>query len=113
MIPRMTTIELRQFVLNYCSGLIFTSADVSDRSMLPLVFLPLGMGGLSQLPESEIRNIGLFWEHLSAAGPRSINGLPMFVSVHMMHKADVDIVVPLIVAERERQAAYLEGSTDG
>lgn len=102
MIPRMTTIELRQFVIDFCTGLIFTSAHVPDKQMLGLVFLPLGMGGLAKLPEEEIRNIGLFWEYVRAAGPRSVDGMPMFVSVRMMHKEDVDIVAPLISAEQAR-----------
>ena len=34
------------------------------------------------------RDLGVVYEHMSAAGPRAINGYPMFMSLRLMHRED-------------------------
>lgn len=34
------------------------------------------------------RDLGVIYEHMSAAGPRGINGYPMFMSLRLMHRDD-------------------------
>lgn len=46
--------------------------------------------------------VGILWEYLSQAGPRSINGMPMFTSVHIMHKDDWQRAAAAYERERER-----------
>lgn len=89
-VPRMTTDELTQFVLNYCDGHLFTSADIrpSGESLIGTIFMPLAFGAFGDRSKSYFEKIGIIWEHISAAGPRSINGYPMFMSMRIMHKDD-------------------------
>ena len=105
--PKMTDEQMKEFVLDYCSGNVFTSADVmaqdSSGDMLGMVFMILGMGALSQLSEDEINDIGIIWEHMSKAGPRAVNGMPMFMSFHIMGKEDWERARTAINKELKRR----------
>ncbi len=48
-------------------------------------------------------NLGCIWEHYSQAGPRSINGCPIFLSMHVMHAEDMKRTSKAIQAEHERR----------
>ena len=50
-------------------------------------------------------HIGGFWEWNSKALPRSINGLPCFMSMNVMHIEDWKQTGEVIVAEQERMNA--------
>jgi hypothetical protein len=99
----MTDDQLKQFVLDYCDGKIFTSNQIRNPNSVGFVFMPLIMGALEGYTEEERGKIAMAWEHLSKAGPRSINGMPMFASCHLMHKEDLDVVAPAITKELERR----------
>lgn len=49
-----------------------------------------------------VEQIGIFWEYLDQAGPRSINGMPMFFSVRIMHKDDWQRAAAAYERERQR-----------
>jgi hypothetical protein len=87
-IRRLSTKELREFVVDYVAGQIFTSSHIDKPSMSPLVFLPLGFGVLSTWERADIEQIGIIYERIDKAGPRAINGMPMFFSMRIMHKDD-------------------------
>lgn len=109
----MTEAEIRQWVMNYCDGHIFTSADVEKRhepGLIGMVFMPLMLGGLSELAPEDTDSIGLIWENMAAAGPRGVNGMPVFMSCRLMAKADFEIVKPLVNAELQRRAEYVKGA---
>lgn len=46
--------------------------------------------------------IGVIWEYLAQAGPRSINGMPMFFSCRFMHREDWQRALAAYERERER-----------
>lgn len=108
-IPRMTEEKLREFVNGYCSGQIFTSANIhasNDEhlaSLMRSVFMPLAFGGLKGVPKRELRNLGVLWEWNSKAGLRSINGMPTFTSCNMLHKDDWDRARNAVNAEMDRR----------
>lgn len=52
--------------------------------------------------EHYVKHIGGFWEYNSKALPRSINGLPCFMSMNVMHIEDWKLTSKVIVAEQER-----------
>lgn len=76
--------ELKQFALDFATGDIYTSLQVEPEH-LPLVFMPLAL--LSKEEADKIDALprdlqpGIFFEYVSKAGPRSINGHPIFWSV--------------------------------
>lgn len=55
-----------------------------------------------KLYEATLDQIGCFWEYMDKAMPRSINGLPCFMSVRIMHKDDWDRALKAILREQER-----------
>ena len=55
---RMTDDELREFVLAWCDGRVFSDRQVPE-SLLRMVFMPLGFMDLSGL---DVSNIRLIWE---------------------------------------------------
>lgn len=101
--PRMSDAELRAFVVECCSGQIFTSAHITDPELLGMVFMPITFGAFENARREYLEEIGVVWERMSAAGPRSINGMPCFFSMHIMHKDDWDRALKAIQAEEQRR----------
>lgn len=101
--PRYSDERLREFVLGVCDGRIFTSVQVKDPNLLGMVFMVIALGGLSDLTKAEVEDVGCIWEWMDKAGPRSINGLPIFTSCHIMGKADFLKADRAIRAELERR----------
>jgi hypothetical protein len=77
--------ELKKIAIEVVNGRIFTSLSVDQDHLLPLVFMPLAL--LSKEDSLKLRNLpvedqpGIFYAPLEKAGPRSINGLPIFWEV--------------------------------
>lgn len=67
--------------------------------MLRAIFLPIGLGGMP----ANVEDIGMVYEYLEKAGPRSINGYPIFFSCQMLHKAQM----PELIAAVEHYAKTL------
>jgi hypothetical protein len=85
--------ELKEIALQLYRGQIFTSEHIAppqQEAMLPMVFLPIVLGGLATI---EPTSIGLVYEYLEKAGPRSINGYPIFMSCKLLNLADTAIVL--------------------
>jgi hypothetical protein len=104
-LPHMSDDRLRQFILDFLGGRLFTSAHMSEGApdMLPMVFMPLALGGLADWTREEIEQIGIFYEYLADAGPRSINGMPCFFSMRMLHVEDWRRARKVIHREMQRQ----------
>jgi hypothetical protein len=106
-VPRLSDDELREFVNDFTSGLIFSNVHFrsaeEEKSLLGSVFMPLVFGALSRYSVEEIQNIGLMYEHINKAGPMAINGYPIFFSMRLMHKDDWDRARIAIQAETERR----------
>lgn len=47
------------------------------------------------LAEEDVLSIGLVYDDMANAGERAINGYPMFLSMKLMHKDDVETFVDL------------------
>lgn len=54
---------------------------------LQLIFMPLAFMGME--PDAA-ENIGAIYEYIDKAGPRAINGLPMFFSCRFVHADDME-----------------------
>jgi len=104
-VPRMTTDELTQFVLNYCDGHLFTSAHLrpGDEQLIQSIFMPLAFGAFAERSKSYLEKVGLLWEHMSQAGYRGINGYPTFMSLRVMHKDDWERARKAIITELDRR----------
>ncbi len=87
---------------------IFTSAHMHPtdwETTLGLVFMPLALGAFAQeAPKDfevgalkdeplQLQDIGLFYEYWDQAGPRSINGYPIFFSCRYLNHDDTKYVL--------------------
>ena len=106
-LPRLSDTDLRKFVDDFVSNRIFTSAQLNEGNvnLLPMVFMPLGLGSLAHLQPDSLKQIGCVWEYIDRAGPRSINGLPTFISMNLLHIEDWKRAVPAIDKEIKRRAS--------
>jgi hypothetical protein len=110
-VERLSREALTAWIAEYLEGGIFVSASVPERDhlkLLPLVFLPIGMGCLRELGPEGIADLGVCWARLDGRdmAPRTINGWPMFWSVNYLHREDWELARRAIVRARklEREA---------
>lgn len=103
-LPRMTDEELKQFVLDACDGHIFTNTMCNRPEDVSIVFMTIALfpPGLFYTKEA-IQQVGIVWERMSEAGPRAVNGMPMFMSHRLMHIDDWKRAAKAIDAELERR----------
>ena len=91
--PDHTDAELRELALQIRAGTVFTDRSIPEdqlESMLPMVFMPLGLMAKDELDRLREDGPYMLYEHISAAGPRSMNGCPMFFSFRYLRKAEVE-----------------------
>lgn len=88
-IPRLSADELTAIAVETFHGRIFHHNMCETVQDIHAVFMPIGLGALAEWTPEEISNIGLIYEHMSSAGPRSINGMPVFFSMKLVHKDDM------------------------
>lgn len=81
---RRTPEELTALARQYVQHEIYIGGTNDD---LAMVFMPLALGGLAGW---DLEKIGLVFEEISKAGPRSINGRPCFFSCQFLHIDDLE-----------------------
>lgn len=81
--------ELKQIAIDYNAGLIFTDQQVRNPNDLGMVFMPLVMMTREER-QQELADAYRIFEYRSAAGPRAINGMPMFMSFRTATKAECE-----------------------
>lgn len=87
--------EIKQLATDIFLNKVFTSRHIAPQeaaSTVGMVFIPLALGGLSNCSKSYIKDIGMMYEYLDKAGPRAINGYPIFTSVRLASLKDSEKV---------------------
>jgi hypothetical protein len=79
--------KLREFVLRYCDGKIYTHHDVPEQQ-LHFIFMPLALGALEGWTETELKQIGCIYGDMKDASGPSINGRPVFFTCQLMRVDD-------------------------
>jgi hypothetical protein len=98
--------ELVDFVLGVCDGKIFTMHHIpkaQQEGLISMVFMPIALGAFAGYLAGELENVGTIWEYYSQAGPRTINGYPMFMSFHIMLNTDWERALKAIDKEEARR----------
>jgi hypothetical protein len=96
-VPRLSEAEVKQLAVDVVDGRIFLSNNpeaVRSAWAVPLAFMT------DPIP----RDCGGFFEEVSRAGARSINGYPTFFSFKMLHNDDLEPVLAAIEAYQAGQA---------
>ena|SRR5271157_157264 len=78
--------QLKQLAKDIFTGLVFTNNHIppDDPMALGIVFMPLVMMNDEQQAEFTAKQPGMVYEYLDKAGPREMNGLPMFTSLQFI-----------------------------
>ena len=109
-IPNKTDADLRQLALDLVDGRVFT--DRQAERELSMVFMPLALGALVEWTKEEIMEIGLIYEYLSEAGPRSVNGLPNFFSMKMVNRHDLEPLQKYVNELVDSRKKFMNGGAD-
>jgi len=90
MMKKLTDDEINALAEDIYRDRVFTSDQLrqGDLNMLPVIFMPLLFAGKKMIEKMQIDAPGMIYEHFSEAGPRSINGYPTFVSLHIVSQED-------------------------
>jgi len=86
--PEVDDEELKKIAMGVHSGTIFSTDHMGahDMNLVGSVFMPMLLGGIGYARHSLINNITFVYEYLSEAGPRCINGMPIFFSCRMLNR---------------------------
>lgn len=80
--------QIKQFGIDLYKELIFTSSQLRNQEDISMVFMPLLFMDENQMEEfKELKPFVLF-EYIHKAGPRSINGYPVFWSFNHATKEE-------------------------
>lgn len=84
--------DLKKIAIDMYEGRIFCDRHVQHSEDLKMVFMPIAMGAFAESTEEELNDIGMIYEYLSEAGPRSTNGMPNFFSLKILSKNETKTV---------------------
>lgn len=88
--------ELKKIAKDLLAGHIFTDRHINanDSRLLTSVFMPIMFFDKEQFDDFNNNlksgDINLIYEYLDKAGPRSINGMPMFMSFETLSKEETE-----------------------
>lgn len=99
---RMKKEDLKKLACDMNKGLIFTDRDILQPNLLTAVFAPLMF---IDADKKWFDTVGLIYEYYDKAGPRAINGLPMFMSMKIVPKEDMGALVEYVQKYRTAEAA--------
>lgn len=84
----LTEKEIADLANDMYRGVIFTDRHVQRPEDVPSVFMPLIFMKEKDIEKLKANPPGMIYEYLNEAGPRSINGMPMFWSFRMINIED-------------------------
>ena len=95
------------------AGHVFGSwcLPVNNKSLLQMVFLPVGLGVALELPKAFLDSVAHIYEWMTEAGPVGVNGCPTFLSVRFLTQDDWTRVCERIQAVERAIASLDEGAT--
>lgn len=86
--------DIAKIAKDIATDKIFSSCHMTEHELsnIGLVFMPIALGGLSDLSDADKEDIGMIYEYYDKAGPRGINGMPMFFSCRLVNKNDTKMI---------------------
>lgn len=100
LIPDQEPAALLKLARDIMAGDVFGSWGVRQANDMRMVFMTIALGAYGKgAPE----NLAHVYEYVSEAGPRSINGMPMFMSHKEINHSDFEKLVNLITTLTEKE----------
>lgn len=86
--------ELRQIGKDLYEGKIFTDRHCREANEIPMVFMVLALTPPDQINEllEKLGENPMIFEYMDKAGPRSVNGLPTFLSMQTLSTEETEKV---------------------
>lgn len=103
---RMSEEDMKKTVMGLATGDIFAGCMVHDPDLLSMVFMPIALGALTDI---DLSDVGDIIADMKDAGPRAINGYPMFAQCRLVQKDDWDVIIERVAKTR----AALEAAAGG
>ena len=106
-------VDLKKIAMDIVDGHIFTdrSVDAGDGNILASIFMPIALGAFAEESKEYLEQIGMIYEYMSEAGPRSINSYPMFMSFAMLSKPQTKQVADFASAYIDMKSEMMKTST--
>lgn len=103
--------QLRELAFDVVAGKVFGSWNLPERDarLVSSIFLPLALSDREHFEFMKQWDIVHFYEYLHAAGPRSVNGYPSFMSVKMLSGNEAAKLMRLCEMAEKIQKAFLAG----
>lgn len=105
----MTDAEIKQLAMDYADGKVFFDRNIQrgeSENIMGMIFMPLMMLNDDQRAAMIADPPYAIYEYYSAAGPRSINGYPIFMSFRQIKKPDWDKFVVYLKEYEDMRAAF-------
>lgn len=98
--------ELKQLALDISDGKVFGSWDIPEGQdhMLGSIFMVL----LFLTEDQRKEKPHAIYEYFDKAGPRSVNGFPIFMSCHYLSKEETTQLQALVELIHEQKKQFLE-----
>lgn len=87
-LPDHSEEEINTLARDLFHGKIFTSNHCRDPEDLKHVFMIIALGAFADYKKESLDKVGMVYEYLDKAGPRSVNGYPMFMSMQLLNRSD-------------------------
>ena len=69
---------------------------IRDTNLVSMIFMPIALGGFADMSKEDADDVGMIYEYMDKAGPRGVNGYPIFWSCHILGKKDKKIVMEMV-----------------
>lgn len=91
---RLDQDQIKELAEDIFKSSVFTERHINENDvrLLQSIFMPLVLGALSGITEEQQKQVGMIYEYLEKAGPRSVNGYPVFFSMKILHIDDSEEV---------------------
>lgn len=82
--------DLKALAVDIVSGHAFSSLSLDEKEadLLPMIFMPLALGGPALLKWCSENQITVLYEYLEKASGKGINGRPMFKEMRVLNRTD-------------------------
>jgi len=114
--PTRSDKELKQVAMDLVDGKIFTDRHFHQGEaarLAQMVFMPLALMDEQQVPLFMAEQPELIYEYYDKAGPRAINGYPIFFSMQWLRKDEAIIMFEYYNKLAEIKKAFMEDENDG
>ena len=89
--------KLKQLAQDLLAGRIFTDRHMNDGTMAQMVFMPISFFDEKQMAkfkaDIDSGKIFMIYEYVEKAGPRTVNGMPIFMSYRSLNKEQFEKVM--------------------